>query len=243
MRPLALARPRPLRFVYGGDGRNGREGSLWPGGPARRRRGGISRAETEQGSVVVRTLGAARPPPTWALDLLPRGAGVCPDPHHGPRAVSFRPFLPGRGPTRACPAFSAGGPRSPRRRSAARTTPRADRKAAAAGGIYPPHAHTRPAGSGRPPGQRGRAAAGQPPPQGMAGLGAGQAGREWRDGAGRVARSRALFPAPPRLGVSGGSGGEARVPAPGGEGGAGEQRRPRPPVPPSAQLARSPAFG
>lgn len=145
--------------------------------------------------------------PTRAPDLLPRGDGDSSDPLRGPRSVSFRPFL--RGPTRACPAFSARGPRSLRGRSGSRTAPRAERAAAAVAGLLPPHAPNRPAGSGRPPGQRGRAAAGQLPPQGMAGLGAGQAGREWRDGTGRVARSRALFPAPPRLGVPGGSGGES----------------------------------
>lgn len=235
--------PGPRRFVYGGEGRDVREGSVWPSGPARRRRGGMSRAEMEQGSALLRALSAARPPPTWAPDLLSREDGAFPDPLCGPSSVFFRPFLHGRGPTRPCPAFSAGGPQSSRGGSAARTAPRAERKAAAAAGLVPPHARTRPAGSGRPSGQRGRAAAGQPPPQGMAGLGASQAGREWRDGARRVARSRALFPAPPRLGVPGGSGGETRVPAHGGEGGAGEQRRPRLSVLPSPQLARSPAFG
>lgn len=212
---------------------------MWPGGPARRRCGGMSRAEAEQGSAVLRAPG--RPhlssgPPAPGTRSLPRSP---PWP-----ALCLLPPLPPRPRPHPCvPSFSAGGPRSLRARSGARTAPRAERKGAAAAGLLPPRARTRPAGSGRPPGQWGRAAAGQPPPQGMAGLGAGQAGREWRDGTGRVARSRALFPAPPRLGVPGGSGGETRVPAPGAGGGAGEQRRPRPPVPPSAQLARSPAFG
>lgn len=108
--------PALAALFTAGRGRDGREGSVWPGGPARRRRGGTSRADTEQGSAVLRAFGAARPAPTWDPDLLPRADGASPGPLRGPRPVSsafFRPFFPGRGPTRACPAFSASQPAAP----------------------------------------------------------------------------------------------------------------------------------
>lgn len=153
-RTVPAAGPAPARAALFTAGRAVYTGRPWP----------PPRGDAGRGRRCWRALGASRPPPrrAGAPALLLWGDGalsVSPPPRPAPCLLPPLPLGPARAarpPAAGCvPGLSLRPDRrpcgAPGVGAALAQPPRAERKAAAAAGLFPPHARTRPTGSGRPP--------------------------------------------------------------------------------------------